>query len=80
VRGTDYGVGSRLTLLDHGGGEWPVEVVGYTSLPADLVVRWIGIRPLAALSANRDGCSTISLDQLKGVRVDLSILAPKPPH
>lgn len=61
----DYPVGARLILV--GRGEYPVEVTGHTSLSCDLVVRWLGLRPLGALSAV-DGQSTVCTHVLREIR------------
>jgi hypothetical protein len=52
-----YSVGSKLLL----NGRWPVRVVGRTSLPDDLVVEWLGMRPLSALAGDR---GTVCLNHL----------------
>lgn len=62
---SEHPVGTRLILVN-GGGECPVEVTGHTALPCDLVVRWLGLRPLSAVVAS--GQSTICLNDLKEVR------------
>jgi len=59
---SDYVVGQKLILVNHHGAEYPVEVVGFTSLPDDLVVRWLGLRP----SLNE--INTICLNHVKEVR------------
>lgn len=59
-----YRVGDRLTLVSHWGGEWPVEVIGHTSLPDDLVVRWLGLRP----GLEPGDKSTVCIAHLKEVR------------
>lgn len=62
-----YKIGDKLILVTHHGSQYPVEVTGFTSLPDDLVVRWMGVRPLSALSAH-NGQSTICTKELKEVR------------
>lgn len=52
-----YPVGSKLLL----NGKWPVRVTGHTSLPDDLIVEWLGLRPLAAPAGDR---GTICLKHL----------------
>lgn len=59
--------GDRVTLVAHSGSEYPVEIVGVPSLDCDLVVRWLGLMPLAGLS-QVDGCSTVCTKQLREVR------------
>ena len=65
--GDPYPVGARLTLVTRSGAEYPVEVTGLTALPDDLVVRWLGLRPLSAVNAE---LSTICLNDLREVRFD----------
>lgn len=65
MRAADYPVGARLILVNNGG-ECPVEITGHTALPCDLVVRWLGLRPLSALV--RGGQSTICLSHFVEVR------------
>jgi hypothetical protein len=57
AQAADYPVGSKLLL----NGRWPVRVIGHTSLPDDLVVEWLGLRPLAALAGDK---ATICLKHL----------------
>lgn len=54
---SEYPVGSRLLL----NGRWPVEVTGHTSLPDDLVVRWLGMAP------SLDDVNTICLRHLTSI-------------
>lgn len=69
MRGSDYRVGEMLTLVTLNGTEYPVTVVGHTSLDDDLIIFWRGYRPLSALSAV-NGQSTVCLGQLKEVKRD----------
>ena len=55
-------VGDRVVLIGHIDREWPAEVIGFTSLPCDVVVRWTGIRP------SLDDESTVCRKQLQEVR------------
>lgn len=61
-----YKIGDKLILVTHHGTEYPVEVVWLTSLPDDLVVKWLGMRPLSG--SNAEGINTVCLAQLKEVR------------
>lgn len=59
-------VGDHVVLVPHHGAEWPVEVMGFTIIDCDMVVRWLGLRPLAATTVL--GISTICRDQLREIR------------
>lgn len=59
-------VGDQVVLIPHHGAEWPVEVMGFTNLRCDMVVRWLGPRPLSATTLL--GISTVCRAQLADVR------------
>lgn len=52
-------VGDEIDLTPRymAGGPCPVRITGFTCLPNDIVVEWLGLQPLGALSAS--GRSTI---------------------
>lgn len=63
-------VGDRVVLVPHHGAEWPVEIMGFTNLSCDMVVRWLGLRPLAGTTPL--GISTVCRAQLREVRPEVS--------
>jgi hypothetical protein len=67
MKASEYVKGERVMLVTYTGAHYPVEVIGHNSLPDDLIVRWLGLRPLSALNS-RHGESTICLKELKEVR------------
>ena len=62
MNANDYPVGTRVTLVTFHGPEWKAEVVGHTSLPCDLVVKWIPPRP------SLHDCGTVCLYHVKEAR------------
>lgn len=60
-------VGDEVTLVTHGGAEYPVCVIAFTAaLDCDMVVEWFGKRPLSGLSTgNRN---TVCLREFRDVR------------
>ena len=58
-----YSAGDRLVLVTTSCAEYPVEVTGFDSLPCDLVVHWLGVRPLSAGEQ-----STVCLKDMREIR------------
>ena len=45
-------VGDKVTLVAFHGARYPVEVVGFTTLDCDMVVRWLGLAPFTGSDVN----------------------------
>jgi hypothetical protein len=55
-------VGDRVVIVGIQGQEWPADVIGFNSLPDDVVVRWTGVHP------GLDRESTICRSHVREVR------------